>query len=247
MFDSLNKNIFVPFGFILGASFVVASVVLGVTFYKIRSLENTISVTGSAKTEVVSDTVKWTSQVTRPVRISSLQTGYTQIASDLEKVKKFMIESGIPEEAITVSTVSFYENYSYQQNYQSYSEKEYILSQNITVNSNEVEKVTNITKDINKVISQGVIFQTSSLEYYVSNLPELRVSLLGEAVKDAKNRASSLSEASGKKVGKLKSASSGVVQVLSPNSTDVSDYGAYDTSSVNKVVAVTVKASFTLR
>ncbi len=245
--ENLNKNIFVPFGFILGASFIIASVVVGVTFYKIRSLENTISVTGSAKTEVVSDTAKWTSQITRPVRISSLQGGYAQIASDLEKVKSFMIESGIPEESITVSTVSFYENYSYQQNYQSYSEKEYILSQTITVNSNEVDKITEISKNINKIVSQGIIFQTNSLEYYVSNLPDLRVDLLGKAVEDAKSRAQSLASASGKKVGKLKNASSGVVQVLSQNSTDVSDYGSYDTSQINKVVTVTVKASFTLR
>jgi hypothetical protein len=224
----------------------MASIVVSVTFYKIRALDNTLSVTGSAKTEVVSDTVKWSSQITRPVRISELQNGYSQIASDLTKVKKFMIDSGIPEEAITVSTVSFYENYGYQQN-QRYVDKEFILSQNITVNSSDIDKITNISKDINAVVSQGVIFQTNSLEYYISSLPELRVSLLGEAVKDAESRANSLAEASGKRVGKLKSASSGVVQVLSTNSTDISDYGSYDTSQINKQVMVTVKASFTLK
>ncbi len=39
----------------------------------------------------------------------------------------------------------------------------------------------------------------------------------------------------------------GVVQVLPPSSTEVSDYGAYDTSSIEKEVMVTVKASFRLR
>jgi hypothetical protein len=55
-----------------------------------------------------------------------------------------------------------------------------------------------------------------------------------------------LAESSGKKVGQLKSASSGVVQVLSANSLDVSDYGSYDTSKVDKNIMLTVKASFTL-
>lgn len=245
--EPLNKNFMVPFGVIMGSAIIVASIIAGLTFYKIKSLDNTLSVTGSAKTEVVSDTVKWSGQITRPVKISGLQAGYTQIASDLDKVKKFMIDSGVKEENITVSTVSFYENYSYQQNYQSYTEKEYILTQNITVNSDDVEGLTNISKNINSIISQGVIFQTNSLEYYISSLPELRVSLLGEAVADAKARAESLANASGKKVGGLKSASSGVVQVLSQNSTDISDYGSYDTSAINKQVMVTVKASFTLR
>lgn len=244
--ENLNKNSIISFGVIIGIALIMASIVISVTFYKIRALDNTLSVTGSAKTEVVSDTVKWSSQITRPVRISELQSGYSQIASDLTKVKKFLIDSGIPEEAITVSTVSFYENYSYQQN-QRYIDKEFILSQNITVNSSDIDKITNISKDINAVVSQGVIFQTNSLEYYISSLPELRVSLLGEAVKDAESRANSLAQASGKRVGKLKSASSGVVQVLSTNSTDISDYGSYDTSQINKQVMVTVKASFTLK
>lgn len=244
--ENLNKNSILYFGTIIGTALIVASIVVSVAFYKIRSLDNTLSVTGSAKTEVVSDTVKWSSQITRPVRISELQNGYSQIASDLVKVRKFLIDSGIPEEAITVSTVSFYENYNYQQN-QRYADKEFILSQNITVNSSDIDKITNISKDINAVVSQGVIFQTNSLEYYISSLPELRVSLLGEAVKDAESRANSLAQASGKRVGKLKSASSGVVQVLSTNSTDISDYGSYDTSQINKQVMVTVKASFTLK
>lgn len=245
--ENLSKNFMVPFGIIMGSALIIASIIAGATFYKIRSLDNTLSVTGSAKTDVVSDTVKWTSQITRPVKISNLQSGYTQIANDLVKVKKFLVDSGIPEDSITVSTVSFYENYSYQQNYQSYTEKEYILSQTITVNSTDVDKITEISKNINAIVSSGVIFQTNSLEYYVSNLPELRVTLLGEAVKDAKARADSLAGASGKKVGSLKSATSGVVQVVSQNSTEISDYGSYDTSAINKQVMVTVKASFTLK
>jgi hypothetical protein len=51
----------------------------------------------------------------------------------------------------------------------------------------------------------------------------------------------------GKKVGQLKSASSGVVQVMSANSLDISDYGSYDTSKIEKNIMLTVKATFTLK
>jgi len=70
------------------------------------------------------------------------------------------------------------------------------------------------------------------------------VELLANAVGDAKARAEQLAQAGGKKIGILKSASSGVVQVMSPNSVEVSDYGMYDTSSIDKEIMVTVKASF---
>ncbi len=241
-----NKNFMIPFGAIMGSAIILASIIIGVTFYKIRSLDNTLSVTGSAKASVVSDTVKWNSQFTRASKVTSLSGGYQQMASDLTKVKNFLTTAGIPEEAITISAVSFYENYSYGQQV-SYNEKEYILTQSLTVNSSDVDKVTQVAKNVDALIGQGVIFQTNSLEYYISTLPELRVSLLGEAVKDAEARANALAEASGKNVGKLKSASSGVVQVLSSNSTEITDYGSYDTSQINKEVMITVKAAFTLQ
>jgi hypothetical protein len=76
------------------------------------------------------------------------------------------------------------------------------------------------------------------------DLPELRVSLLGEALKDARARATEIAKSANTKVGALKSAASGVVQVSAPNSIDVSDYGNYDTSSMDKDVMVTVRATF---
>ena len=57
----------------------------------------------------------------------------------------------------------------------------------------------------------------------------------------------SIASSTGQTVGKLKSASSGVVQVMQPNSTDVSDYGSYDTSTIEKEVSVTARAVFFVR
>lgn len=71
--------------------------------------------------------------------------------------------------------------------------------------------------------------------------------MLSDAIKDAKARAEKIAGSSGKRVGIIKSASAGVVQVLSPNSIDISDYGTYDTSSIEKEIMVTVKALFTIR
>jgi hypothetical protein len=70
---------------------------------------------------------------------------------------------------------------------------------------------------------------------------------LGEAITDAKARAEEIAKSGGAKVGKLMSASSGVVQVLAPNSTNVEDYGSYDTSTIQKEVSVTARASFGVR
>ena len=73
------------------------------------------------------------------------------------------------------------------------------------------------------------------------------MALIGKAVQDAKARAESIAKSTGQSVGALKSASSGVVQVMAPNSVDISDYGSYDTSTIDKQIMVTARATFFLK
>jgi len=62
-------------------------------------------------------------------------------------------------------------------------------------------------------------------------------------MENALERAKQIASSTGSNVGALKSASQGVFQITPVNSTAVSDYGNYDTSSINK----TVKAVVTVR
>ncbi|MDX6516020.1 MAG: uncharacterized protein QOH73_1686, partial [Gaiellaceae bacterium] len=59
-------------------------------------------------------------------------------------------------------------------------------------------------------------------------------------------RARVLIDATGSHLGKLRSVNVGVFQVTSPNSTDVSDYGVYDTSTLRKDVTAVVNLTFAL-
>ncbi len=228
---------------IVGISLILSTIIAVVAFYKVRSFDNALSVTGSATKQVTSDKVKWTSVITRQTSVSALKASYALMAADLVSVQDFLKEKGIDEKAVTISPVFMDENYD-QNN--SGGEKHYTLRQTFSIDSDDVSGITQIAKNTNSLIEKGVVFATQSLEYYYSKLPDERVALLGDALKDAKARAEKLAESTGRKIGTLKSASSGVVQVTSPNSLDVSDYGTYDTSQIDKQIMVTVKASFTL-
>lgn len=237
--ENNNKN-YVIFGLVLGLSIIISAGIGSLTFYKLRSMDY-ISTTGSAKKAVISDKVKWSSSITRSVRQSTIKDGYIKMDSDIKEVKSFMTSNGIANESIDVSPVIM--NEVYEQN--PGTDKKYNLIQNITVQSADVQKISDLSKNTSPlIVDKGVLFSTTILEYYYSKLPETRVELLVNAVKDAKARAEQLASAGGKKIGVLKSASSGVVQVMAPNSVEVSDYGTYDTSSINKEIMVTVKASF---
>jgi len=125
--------------------------------------------------------------------------------------------------------------------------KENVLSQVVTIQSGDVEKITYMAKNTQRLIDDGVIFSNQSLEYYYTKLPELRISLIPDAINDAKLRAQKIAEGSGKIIGVIKSANLGVVQVLPVNSTEVSDWGTYDTSTIEKEVMIPVNVMFTLK
>ena len=121
------------------------------------------------------------------------------------------------------------------------------LTQNITITSNDINKTTNTAQNSGILINQGIVFSSQPVEYYYSKLAELRVEMLGLATNDAKLRAQKIAEQAGTKIGDLKSASMGVFQITAPYSTEVSDYGMYDTSTIDKQITAIVKASFEIK
>lgn len=236
-----NKN----FALILGGALIVGAFVFGSFYYFAQSNtgRDNLAVTGSAKTRVSADQAKIVIDLNRIVSINELAGGYSNIAHDLTLVRELLKKANIVDKGIIESPVSM--NQVYDQTNSGIVR--YQLNQTITVQSNDVDKITDLSKKVPSLAVQGAIVSVQSLEYYYSKLPDLRVSLLTQAVKDAKARAEKIAEGTGRRVGSVQSASIGVVQVLSPNSVEVSDYGNYDTSSVEKDVMVTVKVSFRLR
>jgi hypothetical protein len=229
------------FGLVLGLSLIAASVVVSYTILGIKNSDNIISVSGSAKEKVVADNARWVARFTRTSTKDQLKNSYELMKSDEIAVRDFMKSQGI--DTYEISPVSMDEIYKNDQN----SPKEYNLSQTIDVKSNEPSKMKAVAKNSETLVTSGVMFQPNAVEYYYSKLPELRISLLPQAIKDARARAGMIAETSGLSVASVKSVSMGVVQVLAEGSIDVSDYGSYDTSTIDKEVMVTVKTVFGLR
>jgi len=228
---------------IVGLAIIISASIFGGSYYNAQQANNkdALSVTGSAKTQVTSDQAKLVINLTREVSVADLSTGYKDIAHDLSLTRDLLKKSGIVATSTVESPVSMFQAYN-----PNGTETHYQLTQMITLQSDDVNKVTEISKKIPDLASQGAIVSVQSLEYYYSKLPDLRVSLLTQATEDAKARAEKIAAGTGRKVGSVQSASSGVVQVLAPNSVNVEDYGNYDTSSIEKDIMVTVKASFRL-
>jgi len=237
-----NSKALIPASVILGVALIIGTFIVSQSVVSVKKLNDTLTVSGSAKEKVVSDSAKWRAVFSRNVYLTDIKNGYNLMKNDEALVTKFLKNSGLKTEEINISAVTMNQIYK---NYQD-AAQEYSLQQTVEINSTDIQKVTILAKNLKPIIDQGVIFSTQSLEYFTSQLPALRVSLLSNAIQDAKNRAQKISESSGKKVGAIQSASMGVVQVMPVNSVDISDYGNYDTSTIDKEVMVTVKTIFRL-
>ena len=238
-----NSNKIIYFAIILGVCLIISALIASLTFYKVRLPVDTLSVTGSVREKVTSDSAKWSSSFSRTVPAEDLKAGYEMMQKDQELVLSFFEDNGFNEGDILISPVFMDQLYMYDPD----APKENVLNQTVEIQSSDVEKITYMAKNTQTLIDTGVIFSTQSLEYYCLKLPELRIELIPEAINDAKLRAQKIAEGSGKKIGTIKSAHLGVVQVLPVNSTEVSGWGTYDTSTIEKEVMIPVTVTFTLK
>ncbi len=250
MKNSFLDKPYVSAGIVLGIAFIVGLLVLGASVSHLRANENTISVTGSAKERVSSDIGKFSGSWTRQTSRASTASGYTEIAVDLGKIKTFLKSEGATDDEISIEPPTSYSEYDYDERGNRINGSErVILRQSINVTSKDLEKIKKIADNSSEIVKRGVYFEAYPAQFLYSSekLSTIRVSLMSKAIADAKNRADAIAEATGAKVRKLSNASSGVVQLLRPDSVDVEDYGSYDTSTIEKDVMVTVRANFELK
>ena len=116
----------------------------------------------------------------------------------------------------------------------------------ITVSLDQPEVIKNLDQSAGQLIEQGIEIGSWAPEYYYTKIDNIKITMLGAAMKDAEQRAQTLADNSGGKLGALRAATQGVFQITPEYSTVTSDAGFSDTSSINKVVKSVVTAEFTL-
>ena len=235
--------------FAVPALFVAAALFFGLWIVgwgiSARAGDAVISVTGSASQPATADEATWIIDMNQTAGASNVSYVSSQITNDAAAIARYLSAQKLASSSVSTATVSISQNYSSNNAPTTYS-----VSESVTITTSDVAKVDVLSHQIgalDNLISDGTIISPEAPQYYISNLPALRVSLLGAAIKDAKARADQIAQSGGSTVGPLETASSGVVQVLSPQSANAEDDGQYDTSTIQKEVTETVRADFRVR
>jgi len=234
------------FGIFISIGLILTGSIGAYTYYQSKRLGNVVTVTGSAQENITSDIIKWKTSFSRTVTPDNVKQGYIEMQSDYKIVGKYLVDNGIPKNETVIGQVNLVPVYNYYNGGQTLTN--YTLVQRIEVQSSDIEKINEVGKRAGvELANLGVIFSDDAEEYYYSKFADLKVEMLTEATKNAKDRAEKIAESTGAQIGDLQSASMGVFQVTAVNSTDLSDYGTYDTAAIEKQVTAVVKTSFNLK
>lgn len=222
---------------LIAIAFVIGSIFIGHGI-RDKNRNDVISVTGSAKKRITSDYVVWNLSVTS--QQPSANSAAKELAGWTKTIQSFLASEGIESGELTLQPIST-ETVSRKGRVTSF-----VLTRSFEIRSPRVEEVTGVADRSSALLAQGIPLQASSPQYVYTKLTALRPQLLAQATKDARNRARVIVDATGAHLGRLRRVSVGVFQVTSPNSTEVEDYGVYDTSTLEKDVTAVVNVTFAL-
>ena len=230
------------YAIVIGAGLVISALVFGIFFYQARVSDNTIAVVGAATKRFSSDIVKWRITLSRDTGLTDVASGYARVQEDLGFLKGLLVQKGIAESDITIQPINTMSRYGDRSGVVGYT-----LQQNVFVITSKIEAIEDLALNPSVLTERGAVLQNSSLEYFYSKLADIKTELLAEAAKDAQRRAEEIARSSGVGLGRVASLRAGVFQITEPFSTEVSDYGMYNTQTKQKDITVTVRATFKLK
>jgi hypothetical protein len=242
----LKNSQIIILGICIAVATIVSSMILSGGVLKVMKFtREQISVTGSATEEIRSDYIIWKGNFSR--RDTSLKAAYASLKSDLEKIKSYLKSKGVVDDDINVSSVATTTVYKKNEKGNDTNDIQYyLLYQSVEIRSNDVEKITDVSREVTELINQGIELESQAPEYFYMKLDELKIKMLAKASENAKLRAETMVKAAGNRIGLMRSARMGVFQITPATSTDISDYGMNDTTSLDKKVMAVVSVSFAI-
>jgi uncharacterized protein len=239
--ENKNNNL-LQFG-ILGIALVLCSVIFVSAWKSNYSSNQTITVTGSAKKDIISDLGILRGAIT--VEAPTAEMAYQELKRQKPTLISYLARNGFPEKEIEFFTMNSYPIYEMSPaGYQTNKVRAYNYNQRIEIKSNDVNKIKSISLEIPSLIEKGVSFNVEMPEYHYTKIADVKIEIQAEAAKDAMNRASRIALSTGRELGPMRSARMGVIQITPRLSNQISDYGVNDLSSIEKEITAVVTASF---
>ncbi|MDX2254771.1 MAG: SIMPL domain-containing protein [Pseudanabaenaceae cyanobacterium bins.39] len=222
---------------------LVSSAFLGANALRSLRDNNNLTVIGSSTRPIRSDYVIWRGYISS--QQATLPQSYQELKRYNERVKAYLKAKNIPDEAISINAIETQPIPEVNPNgIQTGRNIAYRLQQRFEVRSQDVDRVSEIAKSSTELINEAIPFTSEPPEYLYTQLSQLRVEMISEATKDAKARGDAIVNVSGSRLGAIRKAETDVFQITPRYSTEVSNSGSYNTTSIDKDIRAVVEITF---
>ena len=234
---------------IFSVALVIAAAVLGYQVKQVGGGRESISVKGLAEKPIKADRAEWS--VVLQVKGSTIADALGKLRKERPALDQFLATSGFDAGSLTESNESTEPNYEQVEgrngNMRSVQEG-YVARQSVTINTTDIAKIITAAKGIVQFEADGHPVNFGQPQFLVSNLEDVKMSLIAAAMQNSKARASEFAKSGDVKVGRMRSASQGAFYILAAGADqDVSDWGgSYDKSTVDKIARVVVTVDYSI-
>ncbi len=231
----------------IAASFVTSTYIAAEAYEGRNKFDHhqnqTITVKGSTRHRVRSDRAVWAIVVKGEGE--DLQSAFEVLDSGVERVRSFLNTNGFAANQFGLGAISTTTKYARDAKGNRTDEVTgYRLERRFGVRTSDVNLVARAAGNVTQLLKEGVFVISQSPEYTYTKLAPLKIELMAKASADAHDRAENIAASTESKLGELRDARMGVLQITAPDSTDVSSYGIYDTYTIDKDVRAVVTATF---
>lgn len=230
-------------GLLLAIGMASAAFILGVQAKHAVSGQQSITVKGLAEKPIKADAAEWTINVAVS---HDTQAGALQAVEKTRKVvEAFLQKQGFAKDAwsMDVETLGPHYEETFVKNRYRQVQKGYEAYQNVRVLSKDLAKIEAANKAFLQLRAENHPVVAHAPQYLVSNLEGVKMSLIADATKNARSRATEFVKQDGANVGVMKSARQGAFYILPVGSKNANDNhygGVYDKSTIDKIARVVV-------
>ena len=163
---------------------------------------------------------------------TSQQASYKGLQPTVEKTVAFLKAQGIKADEMELDSVQSEKEDVRDPRTGELRSTTWTTKQAILIGSWEVDKIHKISGQIGQLIGQGEPLTINEPAYTYTKLAEKRVDMLAKAWE------------AGVGIGAITNADTGTFQITSPNSTEASDTGSYDTRTIDKDITAVMAVTF---
>lgn len=203
------SNAIIVLGVLLALGMASAAFILGVQAKRAVAGQQSITVKGLAEKPITADSATWILNI--GVTDAEQRGALEKLATERKVLEAFLIKQGLPKQTWDWRVEGIADHYEeiFIKDTPRQVRKGFDAYQSVIISSQDLDKITQANQAILQLRADNHPITAQPPEYLVRGLEQVKMSLIADATKNARSRATEFVRQDGVKVGVMKSANQG--------------------------------------